>query len=93
MYLISWQLLAGANVHDVDNHQQNALHMAASGDHASIATVLIENGIDVDAADDNQNNGKFKMFNLQEYFYPLYPSCLFKAIWFYCRIFRMRMLL
>ena len=52
------QLLAGANVHDIDNHKQTALHMAAAKDQGTIATVLIENGIDVDAVDDNQNNGK-----------------------------------
>ncbi|XP_072043179.1 rabankyrin-5-like [Amphiura filiformis] len=49
-------LLAGANVHDIDNHKQSALHMAAAKDHGTIATVLIENGVDVDAVDDNQNN-------------------------------------
>ena len=32
--------------------------MAAAKDQGTIATVLIENGIDVDAVDDNQNNGK-----------------------------------
>ncbi|XP_072163422.1 rabankyrin-5-like [Diadema setosum] len=48
-------LLAGASVHDIDNHKQNALHMAAAKDHATICGILIENGINVDARDDNGN--------------------------------------
>lgn len=49
-------LLAGANVNDFTLQKQNALHLAAGLDRASICTILIENGADFDALDDNLNN-------------------------------------
>ena len=58
VFCLSNQLLAGAAVQDVDGHKQTALHHAAATDQPSIISVLIENGILVDALDDNQNNGE-----------------------------------
>ncbi|XP_054749515.2 rabankyrin-5-like [Lytechinus pictus] len=49
-------LLAGAGVMDLNNHKQNALHMAAAKDHSTICSILIENGINVDSKDDNGNS-------------------------------------
>ena len=44
---------------DTDGRKQTALHHAAAVDQPSIISVLIENGILVDAVDDNHNNGEF----------------------------------
>eukprot|EP00057_Strongylocentrotus_purpuratus_P000774 XP_001183012.1 PREDICTED: rabankyrin-5 [Strongylocentrotus purpuratus] len=49
-------LLAGASVMALNNHKQNGLHMAATKDHSTICSILIENGINVDAKDDNNNS-------------------------------------
>ena len=51
------QLLAGAVVNDLTVNRQNALHIAAVHDHSAIASVLIENGIDYTALNDDRNNG------------------------------------
>jgi ankyrin repeat protein len=52
------QLLAGAAVNEKTQTGETALHLAAVRDNSQICSVLIENNIDVDAVDENQNNGK-----------------------------------
>jgi ankyrin repeat protein len=52
------QLLAGAVVNEKTQTGETALHLAAVRDNSQICSVLIENNIDVDAVDENQNNGK-----------------------------------
>ncbi|KAF7206584.1 ankyrin repeat and FYVE domain containing 1 [Nothobranchius furzeri] len=49
-------LLAGAKVNEVTKHRQTALHLAAQQDLATICSVLLENGIDFAAEDENGNN-------------------------------------
>ena len=51
------QLLAGAKVTDVDNHQRGVLHMAVEGDFPTILSVLLENSADPDLVDEGGNNG------------------------------------
>lgn len=55
--LSSFQLLAGAKVNEVTKHRQTALHLAAQQDLATISSVLLENGVDFAAEDENGNNG------------------------------------
>ena len=50
------QLLAGAKVMDVDNHQRGVLHMAVEGDFPNILAVLLENAADPDLMDEGGNN-------------------------------------
>ena len=57
-----FQLLAGADVNDRTLRGETALHLAATNDNANISTALIENGLDVDALDENYNNGEFWSF-------------------------------
>jgi hypothetical protein len=38
------------------------LHIAASKDHSVICTILLENGVDFDAVDDNLDNGMSVLF-------------------------------
>ena len=52
------QLLAGAKVSDVDNHQRSVLHMAVEGDFPTILSILLENAANPDLVDDNGNNRK-----------------------------------
>ena len=52
-----FQLLAGAKVNEVTKHRQTALHLAAQQDLATICSVLLENGVDFAAEDENGNNG------------------------------------
>ena len=42
----------------MNNHKQTALHMSAAKDHSTICTILIENGVKVDAKDDSGNTCK-----------------------------------
>uniref|UniRef100_A0A3B3DDJ3 Ankyrin repeat and FYVE domain containing 1 n=1 Tax=Oryzias melastigma TaxID=30732 RepID=A0A3B3DDJ3_ORYME len=49
-------LLAGAKVNEVTKHRQTALHLAAQQDLATICSVLLENGIDFAAEDENGSN-------------------------------------
>ncbi|XP_054610200.1 rabankyrin-5 isoform X2 [Dunckerocampus dactyliophorus] len=49
-------LLAGALVNELTKHRQTALHLAAQQDLATICSVLLENGIDFAAEDENGNN-------------------------------------
>jgi len=51
------QLLAGSDVNAVNKPKQTPLHLAAMRNEATIASVLIENGADVGAVDQNGNNG------------------------------------
>ena len=55
-----FQLLAGAAVSDLTPQKQNALHLAAAHDHASICSILLENGIDYDQLDETWSNGRFQ---------------------------------
>ncbi|CAJ0924439.1 unnamed protein product [Ranitomeya imitator] len=50
-------LLAGAKVNELTKHRQTALHLAAQQDLPTICSVLLENGVDFGAADENGNNG------------------------------------
>lgn len=52
------QLLAGAKINELTKHRQTALHLAAQQDLATICSVLLENGVDFPAEDENGNNGK-----------------------------------
>lgn len=52
------QLLAGASVNEKTKTGETALHLAAARDHTLIVSILVENGADVDAVDENHNNGK-----------------------------------
>uniref|UniRef100_H9H7M3 Ankyrin repeat and FYVE domain containing 1 n=1 Tax=Monodelphis domestica TaxID=13616 RepID=H9H7M3_MONDO len=49
-------LLAGANVNELTKHRQTALHLAAQQDLPTICSVLLENGVDFSAVDENGNN-------------------------------------
>lgn len=52
------QLLAGAKLNELTKHRQTALHLAAQQDLATICSVLLENGVDFAAEDENGNNGQ-----------------------------------
>ncbi len=54
------QLLAGARVSDIDNHQRGAIHMAVEGDFATILSVLLEHAADPDIVDEAGNNGEWR---------------------------------
>ena len=58
----SFQLLAGAAVNEKTHTGETALHLAGVRDHSSIVSILIENNIDVDAVDENLNNGQLIFF-------------------------------
>uniref|UniRef100_A0A8C4SLQ6 Ankyrin repeat and FYVE domain containing 1 n=1 Tax=Erpetoichthys calabaricus TaxID=27687 RepID=A0A8C4SLQ6_ERPCA len=51
-------LLAGAKVNELTKHRQTALHLAAQQDLPTICSVLLENGVDFAAVDENGNNGR-----------------------------------
>ncbi|GIY51529.1 rabankyrin-5 [Caerostris extrusa] len=51
-------LLAGAQVNDLTPQKQTALHIAALHDHSVLCKVLLDHGVDYDAVDTNQNNGR-----------------------------------
>lgn len=53
-----FQLLAGAKINELTKHRQTALHLAAQQDLATICSVLLENGVDFAAEDENGNNGE-----------------------------------
>ena len=55
---VVFQLLAGADITAKTHRKETVLHWAAAKDHASICQVLIENGVDFDAVEENGNNGK-----------------------------------
>lgn len=44
-------------VNDLTVNRQTALHIAAVYDHSTIASILIENGVDFSALNDDRNNG------------------------------------
>ena len=50
--------MAGANVNDKTVNRHTALHIAALHDHSSIASILIENGVDFSVIDEDRNNGR-----------------------------------
>ncbi|KAK7925651.1 hypothetical protein WMY93_007961 [Mugilogobius chulae] len=49
-------LLAGAKINELTKHRQTVLHLAAQQDLSTICSVLLENGIDFAAEDENGNN-------------------------------------
>lgn len=51
--------MAGSNINATNKHQETSLHLAAIANEASIASVLIENGAEVNAIDKGGNNGMF----------------------------------
>ena len=55
---LSFQLLAGASVNDLNPQKQTALHLAALSDRGNICSVLLENSVNFDALDDAWNNGE-----------------------------------
>lgn len=57
LHFSCFQLLAGAKVNELTKHRQTALHLAAQQDLATICSVLLENGVDFAAEDENGNNG------------------------------------
>lgn len=71
-----FQLLAGAKVNELTKHRQTALHLAAQQDLATVCSVLLENGVDFAAEDENGNNGTF--------LYSLLLSFCFFLIWDAC---------
>lgn len=74
--------MAGAEVNDLTPQKQTALHIAAGHDHSTLCSILLENGIDFDAIDNNQNNG---MLLLQYYIFFITKSlCVddWKLIWY-----------
>ena len=56
--LYCFQLLAGAAVDEKTQTGETALHLAFVRDHYSIVSILIENNIDLNAVDENLNNGQ-----------------------------------
>lgn len=67
--------MAGAEVNDLTPQKQTALHIAAAHDHNTLCSILLENGINFDAIDNNQNNG---MVLLQYYtFIIIKPFIIF----------------
>lgn len=44
-------------MNELTKHRQTALHLAAQQDLATICSVLLENGVDFPAVDENGNNG------------------------------------
>lgn len=45
-------------MNELTKHRQTALHLAAQQDLPTICSVLLENGVDFAAVDENGNNGK-----------------------------------
>lgn len=62
VFILHFQLLAGAKVNELTKHRQTALHLAAQQDLATICSVLLENGVDFAAEDENGNNGPLHSF-------------------------------
>lgn len=50
-------LLAGSGaINELTPQKQTVLHLAAAHDHPQLCSIFIENGVRVDAVDDNLNN-------------------------------------
>lgn len=49
-------------MNELTKHRQTALHLAAQQDLPTICSVLLENGVDFAATDENGNNGKSVSF-------------------------------
>lgn len=49
-------ILAGANVNEVTLQKETCLHLCALQDRHTLATIFIQNGVDVDRLDANLNN-------------------------------------
>ena len=47
-------------MNELTKHRQTALHLAAQQDLPTICSVLLENGVDFAAVDENGNNGNFQ---------------------------------
>lgn len=54
-------------MNELTKHRQTALHLAAQQDLPTICSVLLENGVDFAAVDENGNNGKFLNFHKEVY--------------------------
>lgn len=65
--MLSFQLLAGANVNARNKNGMTCLHLAAADNHASICSVLIDNRIEFDSFDENHNNGMYNMVEIGTY--------------------------
>lgn len=50
-------------MNELTKHRQTALHLAAQQDLATICSVLLENGVDFPAVDENGNNGAYLYLN------------------------------
>lgn len=50
-------------MNELTKHRQTALHLAAQQDLPTICSVLLENGVDFAAVDENGNNGRFLKFH------------------------------
>uniref|UniRef100_A0A8C7I009 Ankyrin repeat and FYVE domain containing 1 n=1 Tax=Oncorhynchus kisutch TaxID=8019 RepID=A0A8C7I009_ONCKI len=70
-------LLAGAKVNELTKHRQTALHLAAQQDLATICSVLLENGVDFTAVDENGNNGTGPRFPKSLLCFYSLNTCLF----------------
>ncbi len=68
------QLLAGAHVTDIDNHQRGVLHMAVEGDFPSLLSILLENNADPDLMDEAGNNGRISCDCHMTIMCPVQPS-------------------
>lgn len=49
-------------MNELTKHRQTALHLAAQQDLPTICSVLLENGVDFAAVDENGNNGNSQSF-------------------------------
>lgn len=49
-------------MNELTKHRQTALHLAAQQDLPTICSVLLENGVDFAAVDENGNNGNSESF-------------------------------
>ncbi|XP_029654379.2 rabankyrin-5, partial [Octopus sinensis] len=49
-------ILAGADVNERTLHGESALHLSSMNDNPSLVTALLENGVEINAVDENQNN-------------------------------------
>ena len=79
------KLLAGAEVNDLTPQKQTALHIAAIHDHSTLCSILLENGIDFDAVDNNQNNGMLSLWFsvvVLQYHHATCIIVLFSSVYF-----------
>lgn len=69
-------LLAGREaIKELTLQKQTVLHLAAAHDQPQLASIFIENGVQVDAVDDNLNNALHVAVKVSE-------MCLFELFYF-----------